>query len=87
MEDGLHDKISKLLAKQVQNYEEEEVDWRKFAQEHVFSELQERFPLMHEARRTILAVCEPVRKKAKNILELNFEVIFVIHVDILCEAG
>lgn len=80
-------KYSALLEKQIQNYEEENLDWREIAKEKVFPNLPERLPLMREARKNILSVYKPVCMKAHQKLELDFAMTFVIYVGVGCGAG
>lgn len=80
-------KYPELLEKQMRNYEEEGVDWKVVAKEHVFMKLKEHFPLMQEARENLLTVCETVYEKAKRTLKLDFDVVFVVYVGIGCGAG
>jgi len=74
-------KYPELLSKQVQNYEEENVNWREIAKK-IFPLLPRRFQLMRKARNALLLVCEPIYKKALEKLELDFNIVFVIHVGI-----
>jgi len=79
-------KYSELLKKQVQNYEEENMDWRAVAKK-IFPKLLQRFQLLKKARDNILGICEPIYAKASNMLKLDFDVFFVIYVGVGCGAG
>ena len=79
-------KYSELLKKQVQNYEEENRDWRAVAKK-IFPKLLQRFQLLKKARDNILRICEPIYAKASNMLKLDFDVFFVIYVGVGCGAG
>jgi len=79
-------KYSELLKKQVQNYEEENMDWRAVAKK-IFPKLLQRFQLLKKARDNILRICEPIYAKASNMLKLDFDVFFVIYVGVGCGAG
>lgn len=80
-------KYSALLEKQIQNYDEENLDWREIAKEKVFPNLPERLPLMREARKNILSVYKPVCMKAHQKGELDFAMTFVIYVGVGCGAS
>jgi hypothetical protein len=79
-------KYSELLNKQVQNYEEENMDWREVAKK-IFPKLPQRFQLLRKARDNILSVCEPIYAKASKMLKLDFDIFFVIYVGVGCGAG
>ncbi|MEM3712773.1 MAG: hypothetical protein QXR97_04475 [Thermoproteota archaeon] len=81
------EKYPELLRKQLENYEDEGLDWRTVAKEKVFSKLSEYIPLMSEARKNILTVYEPVCRRAYDMLQLDFSMILVIYVGIGCGAG
>lgn len=76
-----------LLRKQLQDYQEQGVDWRQIAAEKVFPHLPERVPLMQEARDNLLQVCGAIYQRAVETLGLDFQAIFVIYVGIGCGAG
>ena len=79
-------KYSELLSKQVQNYEEENMDWREVAKK-IFPKLPQRFQLLRTARNNILGICESIYMKASKMLKLNFSILFVIYVGVGCGAG
>ena len=79
-------KYSELLNKQVQNYEEENMDWREVAKK-IFPKLPQCFQLLRKARDNILSVCEPIYAKASKMLKLDFDIFFVIYVGVGCGAG
>jgi hypothetical protein len=79
-------KYSELLNKQVQNYEEENMDWREVAKK-IFPKLPQRFQLLRKARDNILGVCESIYAKASKMLKLDFDIFFVIYVGVGCGAG
>jgi hypothetical protein len=76
-----------LLAKQQDDYAGQGLDWRTVAREHVFPSLSERLPAMATARDDLLACIAPAYHRAQEALELDFDVVFVIHVGIGCGAG
>jgi hypothetical protein len=80
-------KYPELLEKQIQNYEDEGLDWREVAKERVFPKLAELLPLMQEARENILAIYKSVTAEAYQKLKLNFDMILVIYVGVGCGAG
>jgi hypothetical protein len=80
-------KYPQLLRKQLENYEEEGLDWGKVAGERVFPKLSENIPLMSEARKNILAIYELVCSRAYETLKLDFNIVLIIYVGIGCGAG
>jgi hypothetical protein len=76
-----------LLKKLIQNYEDERLDWRQIAREKVFPNLKQNLPRMRTARKTICCSYRSIYKKAKQKLELDFPVTFVVYVGIGCGAG
>ena len=79
-------KYPELLQKQVQCYEDENVDWRKIARK-IFPTFKCRFPVMQMAKENIEAVCRSICAKASQRLELDFDMTLVIYVGIGCGAG
>jgi hypothetical protein len=79
-------KYPELLRKQVENYEEMNVNWRDIAK-IVLQQIPRRLSLMQEARDSILQICEPTYLTATKRLGIDFDVTFVIHVGIGCGAG
>jgi len=79
-------KYSELLNKQLQNYEEENMDWQEVAKK-ILPKLPQRFQLLRKARDNILDVCEFIYVKASKMLELDFDIFFVIYVGVGCGAG
>ncbi|MFN2183779.1 MAG: hypothetical protein ACK2UU_07300 [Anaerolineae bacterium] len=76
-----------LLAMQKACYEEDGEDWRQIAREMVFPYLDQRVPGMTEAREHLLEQCEPVYVRAQRRLDLETDLVAVIHVGIGCGAG
>jgi hypothetical protein len=76
-----------LLAKQIEDYAGQNLDWRQIAREKVFPFLAERLPAMQEAHRNLLDLCGPIYSKAQNILDFDNSATFVIYVGIGCGAG
>jgi hypothetical protein len=79
-------KYPELLQKQIEDYQEMNVDWRETAKK-VLQAIPQRFRLISEARENLLHVYEPVYSRAAEKLRLNFNVNFVIYVGIGCGAG
>jgi len=79
-------KYPELLNKQIQNYEEENMDWQEVAKK-IFPNLLQHFELMRRARDNILGICKSIYAKASEKLKLDFDVTFVIYVGIGCGAG
>ncbi len=76
-----------LLAKQIDDYAAQGVDWRQIAREKVFPYLTERLPVMHQAHQGLLALCEPIYARAQQVLGFDSGTIFVLYVGIGCGAG
>lgn len=76
-----------LLAKQIDCYAEDGLDWRQVAREWVFPYLEERAAAMSIARDNLMASLEEVAANTKARLGFEAEVNFVIYVGIGCGAG
>jgi hypothetical protein len=76
-----------LLAKQIEDYSAQNLDWRQIAREKVFPKLAERLAAMREAHRNLLKLCIHVFTKAQQVLGFDSDVVFVIYVGIGCGAG
>lgn len=76
-----------LLAKQIEDYSMQNLDWRQIAQEKVFPYLTERLPAMQQAYQNLLELCEPIYSRAQQVLAFDSKAIFVIYVGIGCGAG
>lgn len=79
-------KYPELLQKQMQCYEDENVDWRKVAGK-LFPTFLSRFPLMQKARGNTEAIYKSICMKASQRLELDFNITLVMYVGIGCGAG
>jgi len=79
-------KYPELLKKQVENYEDANVNWREIARK-TLQLVPQRLQLMQEARKNILQICEPTYLKAIERLRIDFNVTFVVYVGIGCGAG
>lgn len=67
-----------LADKQQQAYAEDGLDWRTVLKDRVFPFLPERVPLMEQARHRLLACIPAVYGKARDVVGLDFDVVFVI---------
>ena len=76
-----------LFEKQVNNYSDQNYDWNKVAVEKVFPFLDDRLPVMQEARENLLKICPSVHSKAQQVLGFDVDTTFVIYVGIGCGAG
>jgi hypothetical protein len=76
-----------LLAKQIQDYSDQHLDWHAIGRAKVFPHLTERLPAMKDAHQNLLESLEPVSSQAQQRLGFESDVIFVIHVGIGCGAG
>lgn len=76
-----------LLEIQIQDYSEQNLDWKQVAKERVFPDLQERYQAMLEARSNLLRLGPVIFSKAEQILSFKTSTCFVIYVGIGCGAG
>lgn len=76
-----------LLAKQIEDYGAQNIDWRAIAREKIFPELHGRLPAMRLAHENLLVMGESVFDRAVLTLGVYLEGMFVIHVGIGCGAG
>ena len=54
-----------LLAKQIEDYSSQNLDWRQVAREKVFPHLADRLPAMQAAHQNLLEACGPIYAKAR----------------------
>ena len=80
-------RFPELLKKQIEDYSEQDLDWRKIAEEKVFPFLNDRLPVMREARKNLLELCPAIYSKAQELLGFEADVSFVIYVGVGCGAG
>jgi len=76
-----------LLAKQQEDYTDAGLDWREIARERIFPHLEERLPLMTEARSVLPQCVGPTYEKARKVVSIDFDVLFVVYVGIGLGAG
>lgn len=76
-----------LLAKQIEDYSSQNLDWRQIAREKVFPYLTERLPAMRQAHQNLLELGEPLYVRAQQVLDFDSKALFVIYVGIGCGAG
>jgi hypothetical protein len=76
-----------LLAKQLDDYASQNLDWRQVAREKVFPHLASRLPAMQAAHKNLLEACGPIHARAQKVLGFDDPMTFVIHVGIGCGAG
>lgn len=76
-----------LLARQVEDYSAQNLDWRQIAREKVFPYLADRLPAMYEAHHNLLEPGLSVYSKAQQVLSFDNDAILVIYVGIGCGAG
>lgn len=76
-----------LLALQIDDYREQDIDWREIARQKIFPILPERLPAMQTVHANLLAAGESIYQKTLQTLEININALFVIHVGIGCGAG
>ena len=76
-----------LLAKQLDSYISENMDWRQVACEYVFPFLNDRLPAMKTAHTNLLKVSEDIYLASQEKFGIERDLIFVIYVGIGCGAG
>lgn len=76
-----------LLAKQIEDYSSQNLDWRQIAREKVFPYLNERLPAMRQAHQNLLELGGPLYSRAQQVLAFETKAVFVIYVGIGCGAG
>jgi hypothetical protein len=79
-------KYPELLSKQIQTYENADIDWRKAANK-VLHLVPQRLKTMATARSNALKIIEPTYEKAKHRLDFDSDITFVLYVGIGCGAG
>ncbi len=76
-----------LLARQVEDYSSQGLNWREVAREKGFPNLAGWLPAMQEARRNLLELIEPIHRRAQGKFGFEARAVFVIYVGIGCGAG
>jgi hypothetical protein len=76
-----------LLDKQIEDYAEQNIDWKEIARQRIFPDLKDRLPAMRKARRNLLKLCPAICSKAEQVLEFQTDAYLVIYVGIGCGAG
>jgi hypothetical protein len=76
-----------LLKRQLDDYANENEDWRQIARERVFPFLDDRLPAMKEAHENLLQACAPTYSAARKALGFENDIVFVIYVGIGLGAG
>jgi len=79
-------KYPELLRKQVENYENANINWREIAKK-TLQLVPQRLQLMQEARDNIVQIYESTNLNAAKRLGIDFNVTFVVYVGIGCGAG
>jgi len=80
------EKYPELLHKQLDDWEEQEEDWKQVAAEKIFPFLPGRFEAMHVAHKNLLKYGPEIYASAQDKLCFQSEITFVIFVGI-CGAG
>ncbi|MFZ0890837.1 MAG: hypothetical protein WB778_05935 [Thermoplasmata archaeon] len=76
-----------LLAKQLDNYSEEGVDWRSVARRRIFPAFESRMPAMQRIHRVLLRQIHPAAEGIHAMLGAEFPIRLVLYVGIGCGAG
>jgi hypothetical protein len=76
-----------LLDRQIEDYSEQNLDWKDIARERIFPDLKDRLPAMREARKNLLKLCPVICSKAGQVLGFSTNAYLVIYVGIGCGAG
>ena len=76
-----------LYRKQVRNYSEAGVDWKRVARRRIFPTLGSRIRRMAAVRRRLLEAIPIAYNRCQAAFGVDFPITFVIHVGIGCGAG
>ncbi len=76
-----------LLAKQLDNYAEDKLDWRQIAREKVFPYLNKRLPALKEAHKNLSEYSASLYARVQQAFNFDSDIIVVIYVGICCGAG
>ena len=76
-----------LMAKQLDDYSTQNLDWRQIARERVFPHFTERLSDMQQAHQNLIELCVPIYSKIQQAFEFESNVLLVIYVGIGCGAG
>ncbi len=76
-----------LLEKLKRNYSDDGVDWRRVARTRIFPHLAGRLPRMRRLHRRLLKSLPSSWQRTRQVLDLDFQVGFVIYVGIGVGAG
>lgn len=76
-----------LLERQIEDYSEQNLDWKEIARERIFSRLKDRLPAIRQARKNLLDLCPVVCSKAERDLGFHTNPYLVIYVGLGCGAG
>jgi hypothetical protein len=78
---------TELLAMQVEDYHDQNIDWQSIARERIFPHLSDWLPAMRLARENLLVVSENIFDRTASTLGVNMQAVYIIHVGIGCGAG
>lgn len=76
-----------LRTRQIEEYRREKVDWHSVARRRIFPQLEVNQSAMMRAHESLPSCAGPIFKKAAEMFDLTFELVFVIHVGIGLGAG
>ena len=76
-----------LLRKQLENYRRSGVSWRTIARTQIFPQLPRRLARLRRLRQNLLRRLPGAWAKTRRVLNVDFEVQFVIYVGLGCGAG
>jgi hypothetical protein len=76
-----------LLEKQVEDYSEQNLDWKDIARTKIFPDLKDRLSAMRQARKNLLKLCPVICSQAGQVLDLQTNPYLVIYVGLGCGAG
>jgi hypothetical protein len=76
-----------LLEMQLEDYREQGLSWQEIAAQRIFPYLQERLPVMEEARGNLLKLLPEIHHLTAQKLGFVFPVMYLIYVGIGCGAG
>jgi len=76
-----------LLAKQIDDYTSQDLDWRQIAREKVFPFIESRLAMMDVARNNLVSIQPVLTDQVRQKLGYQQDVAWVIYVGIGCGAG
>ena len=76
-----------LLQKQIEDYDQQGIDWREIAEEKVFPYLEDRFLAMYDARDNIKEILPGIIANFERAMDRSVHACLVLYVGLGCGAG